>query len=76
MKSSEAKMKFEANYLDFVEITRNPAAITEFIPWLYAKDEKSFILCYDNDSVLSSREIGILISRLKVAGFRKAKIYF
>jgi hypothetical protein len=33
MKLSEAKLKCAANYFEFVEIRRNPAAIEEFIAW-------------------------------------------
>jgi hypothetical protein len=76
MKLSEAKLKCAANYFEFVEIRRNPAAMTEFIAWLYARDGKSFMLCSDNDSVLSARDLELLVSTLKEAGFREAKIYF
>ncbi len=76
MKISEAKLKCAANYFEFVEIRRNPAAMREFIAWLYARDGKSFMLCSDNDSVLSAGDLELLVSTLKGAGFREAKIYF
>lgn len=76
MKLSEVGLKAAAHYFEFVEIRRNPAEISEFIAWLYGKDGKSFMLCDEDDSVLSSQEIDLLVSTLKVAGFKKAKIYF
>ena len=76
MKMSKAKTKFEANYFDYVEIRKNPGDIREYIALLYGQDGKSFMLCYENDSVLSSLELEHLILMLKQVGFRKAKIYF
>jgi hypothetical protein len=34
------------------------------------------MLCSDNDSVLSAGDLELLVSTLKGAGFREAKIYF
>ncbi|MEE4144499.1 MAG: hypothetical protein V2I26_06840 [Halieaceae bacterium] len=76
MKLSEATVKAGENYFELVEIRRNPAEIAEFITWLYGGDGKSFMLCGEDDAVLSSRSIDLLISTLKEAGFKKAKIYF
>lgn len=76
MKISEAKEKFEANYFSFVEIRKNPGNITEYIALLFGQDGKSFMLCYENDTVLCSKEVEHLLLMLKEVGFSKAKIYF
>jgi len=76
MKLSEATVKAGEHYFELVEIRRNPAEISEFITWLYGCDGKSFMLCTEDDSVLSARSIDLLVSTLKKAGFKKAKIYF
>tara|TARA_R110001599_G_scaffold337686_1_gene556183 strand:- start:1430 stop:1660 length:231 start_codon:yes stop_codon:yes gene_type:complete len=76
MKISEAKEKFETNYFSLVEIRKNPANISEYIALLFGQDGKSFMLCYENDTVLCSRELEHLILMLKEVGFSRAKIYF
>jgi hypothetical protein len=76
MKLSAAKTKFEASYFDRVEIRKSPGDIREYIALLYARDGKSFMLCYENDAVISSGELEHLVLMLKQVGFRKAKIYF
>lgn len=70
------KEKFEANYFGFVEIRKNPGNISEYIALLYGQDGKSYMLCYESGTVISSRELEHLILMLKEVGFRKAKIYF
>lgn len=76
MKLSEAKVKFAADYFGFVEIRKNPGNISEYIALLYGRDGKSFMLCYENDTVLASKELEHLILMLKEVGFKRAKIYF
>jgi hypothetical protein len=76
MKISAAKTHFEANYFNHVEIRKNPGDIREYIALLYGQDGKSFMLCYENDAVISSGELEHLVLMLKQVGFRKAKIYF
>ncbi|MFT4823338.1 MAG: hypothetical protein ACJAUG_001513 [Halioglobus sp.] len=76
MKLSAAQSKFEENYLDYAEIRKSPGRISEYIVLLYGQDGRSFMLCYENDSVISSKEVEHLILMLKQVGFRKAKIYF
>lgn len=76
MKMSEAKLQFEANYFDFVEIRKNPGDLTHYIAMLYGRDGKSYMLCYENDTVLSSMELEHMVLMLKEVGFRRAKIYF
>jgi hypothetical protein len=76
MKLSEAKTRLENKYFDLVEIRKNPGNISEYIALLHGQDGKSFMLCCDNDSVLSTKELENLILLLKEVGFRKAKIYF
>jgi len=76
MKLSEAKTKFEDDYLGYAEIRNNPAKLTEYISLLHGRDGKSFMLCYENNSVISSQELEHLVLMLKQVGFRKAKIYF
>lgn len=76
MKLSDAKKALKENVFDFVEIRKNPGMINEYIVLLYAYDGKSFMLAYENDSVISSRELEHLILMLKEVGFRKARIYF
>lgn len=73
---SEAKTKVEENYFVYVEIRKNPGNIKEYIALLYGQDGKSFMLCDENDSVHSLRELEYLILKLKQTGFTKAKIYF
>jgi hypothetical protein len=76
MKLSEAKQALKQNFFDFVEIRKNPATVNEYIVLLYGYDGKSFMLAYENDSVLSSPELEHLILMLKETGFKKARIYF
>jgi hypothetical protein len=76
MKISEAKKELKNNYFNFVEIRKNPGKINEYIVLLHGHDGKSFMLAYENDSVLSSPELEHLILMLKEVGFKKAKIYF
>lgn len=75
MKLSDAKLKFEADYFDFAEIRKNPSNTSEYISLLYGRDGKSYMLCYENDKVLSSTDLEHLVLMLKVVGFRKVKIY-
>ena len=76
MKITKARVKFQANYFGFAEIRKNPGNISEYIAMLYSRDGKSYMLCHENDTVLSSRELEQLVLMLKEVGFRKAKIYF
>lgn len=76
MKLSDARKQFEADYFDFVEIRKNPGNTREYIALLFGRDGKSYMLCYENDKVLSSNELEHLFLMLKEVGFRKAKIYF
>lgn len=76
MKLSDAKVNFESDYFGFAEIRKNPGDISEYIALLYGRDGKSYMLCYENDTVLSSKELEHLVLMLKEVGFRKAKIYF
>ena len=50
--------------------------LTEYIVLLYGYDGKSFMLAYENDTVLSSPELEHLVLTLKEVGFKKARIYF
>ena len=76
MKLSEAKKALKENFIDFVEIRKNPGMTNEYIVLLYGFDGKSYMLAYENDSIISSRELEHLILMLKEVGFRKARIYF
>lgn len=76
MKISEAKNKFAESYFSYVEIRKNPSDISEYIAWLYGDDGKSFMLCYENDSIISAKELEHLVLMLREVGFRKAKVYF
>jgi hypothetical protein len=76
MKLSDAKVKFEEGYFGSVEIRKNPGNINECIALLYGRDGKSYMLCYENDTVQSSKELEHLVLMLKEVGFSKAKIYF
>lgn len=76
MKISEAKTKFESSYFSYAEIRKNPGNISEYIVWLYARDGKSFMLCFENSSAVSSKELDQLIQMLREVGFRRAKVYF
>jgi hypothetical protein len=76
MKILEAKKKFEDDYFGYAEIRKSPSKLSEYISLLHARDGKAFMLCYENDSVISSQELEHLILMLKQVGFRKAKIYF
>ncbi|MCB1700972.1 MAG: hypothetical protein H6985_06710 [Pseudomonadales bacterium] len=76
MKLSDAKVKFEDGYFGFVEIRKNPGNVSEYIALLYGVDGKSFMLCYENDTVISAQELEHLVLMLKEVGFRRAKIYF
>lgn len=76
MKLSEAKKALGENFFDFVEIRKNPGMISEYIVLLYGHNGKSFMLAYENDSVISSAELEHLILMLKEVGFKSARIYF
>jgi hypothetical protein len=76
VKISEAKVKFESSYFGYAEIRKNPGNISEYIVWLYGSDGKSFMLCYENSSAVSSQELDHLIQVLREVGFRRAKVYF
>ncbi len=76
MKMSEAKKALESNFFDYVEIRKNPANTNEYIVLLYGMNGKSFMLAYENDTVLSSADLEHLILMLKEIGFRKARVYF
>jgi len=76
MKLSDARNALKQKFFDFIEIRKNPANINEYIVLLYGYDGKSFMLAYENDSVLSSPELEQLILMLKEIGFKKARIYF
>lgn len=76
MKLSDAKLNFEAGYFDLVEIRKSPGNISEYIALLYGRDGKSYMLCNEQDVVVSSRQLEHLVMMLKEVGIRKAKIYF
>jgi hypothetical protein len=76
MKLSDAKEKYESAYFSHVEIRKNPSAITENIAFLHSRDGKSFMLCDENERVLSSSELEKIVVALKQVGFRKAKLHF
>ncbi len=76
MKISKAKAKCEDDYFVYVEIRKNPSKRSEYIALLYGRDGKSFMLCHENDSVVSSHEVEHLTLLLKQVGFSKAKLYF
>jgi|PlaIllAssembly_1097288.scaffolds.fasta_scaffold3159330_1 hypothetical protein len=76
MKLLDAKKALKENGFDFVEIRKNPGMINEYIVLLYGYDGKSYMLAYENDSIISSPELEHLILMLKEVGFRKARIYF
>ena len=76
MKVSEAKIKFDSSYFGYAEIRKNPSNISEYIVWLYGRDGKSFMLCDENSSAVSSKELDHLIQMLREVGFRRAKVYF
>jgi hypothetical protein len=76
MRLSEARKAIKQDFFDLVEIRKNPAMLNEYIILLYGYDGKSFMLAYENDSVLSSPELEHLILMLKEIGFKKARIYF
>lgn len=76
MKMSDAKQALENNFFDFVEIRKNPADISQYIVLMYGVNGRSFMLCYENDSVICSPELEHLVLMLKEIGFKKARIYF
>lgn len=76
MKISDAKLALKENFFDFIEIRKNPGMVSEYIVLLYGYDGKSFMLAYENDSVLTSPDLEQLVLILKEIGFRKARIYF
>ena len=76
MKLSAAQSKFADNYFSYAEIRKNPAEISEYIGLLYGRDGKSFMLCHESDTVVSSKEVNHLVQKLKQIGFKKAEIYF
>lgn len=76
MKISEAKQALKDNFFDFVEIRKNPADISQYIVLMYGVNGRSFMLCYENDSVICSAELEHLVLMLKEIGFKKARIYF
>jgi hypothetical protein len=76
VKISEAKLRFEEKYFNYAEIRKNPGNISEYVVWLYSRDGKSFMLCYENSSAVSSHELDHLVPLLREVGFRRAKVYF
>ena len=76
MKISEAKKHLEDNAFSQVEIRKNPANMEEYIALLYTHNGKTFMLAYENDTVLSSADLEHIVLMLKNIGFKKAKIYF
>ncbi len=76
MKLSAIKTECENAYFTLVEIRKNPGNASEYIGLLYGRDGKSFMLCDENDSVISKQELGEIVILLKEAGFKKAKLYF
>jgi len=76
MKISDAKTVLHNDGFDLIEIRRNPSDIEEYIVLLYTHEAKSFMLAYENDTVLSSTDLGHIVLLLKEIGFNKAKIYF
>lgn len=61
MKLSDAKLNFEAGYFDLVEIRKSPGNISEYIALLYGRDGKSYMLCNEEDVVVSSRQLEHLV---------------
>lgn len=76
MKISQAKKALQENLFDFVEIRNNPGNLNEYIVLLHCYDGKSFMLAYEDNSVLTSPELEHMILMLKEVGFKKARIYF
>jgi len=76
MKISEAKRELKNSFFNFVEIRKNPGNISEYIVLLYGHNGKSFMLAYENNSVLSSPQLEHIVLTLKEIGFKKARIYF
>ena len=76
MKISQAKKALLDNLFDFVEIRNNPGNMNEYIVLLHCHDGKSFMLAYEDDSVITSSELGHMVLMLKEVGFKKARIYF
>ena len=76
MKISDAKMELKKNGFNLVEIRKNPSNMQEYIAILYTHDGKSFMLAYENNTVLSSPDLEHVVMMLKDIGFKKAKIYF
>ncbi|MCB1689368.1 MAG: hypothetical protein KDI33_12820 [Halioglobus sp.] len=76
MKISDAKRVQREDGFNLVEIRKNPSKIEEYIAILYRHNGKSFMLAYENDTVLSSPDLEHIVLMLKDIGFKKAKIYF
>ena len=76
MKVSQAKQQLQDNVFSQVEIRKNPADMEQYIALLYTHNGKTFMLAYENDTVLSSPDLEHIVLMLKDIGFRKAKIYF
>ncbi len=76
MRISEAKKKQMNNGFNLVEIRKNPSNVEEYIAILYKNNGKSFMLAYENNTVLSSPDLEHIVLMLKDIGFKKAKIYF
>ncbi len=75
MKISAAKKVQSDDGFSLVEIRRNPSGTGEFIVILYRHDGKSFMLAYENDTVLSTPDLEHITLMLKDIGLKKAEIY-
>ncbi|CAA0126230.1 Uncharacterised protein [Halioglobus japonicus] len=76
MKISEARKVQSDDGFNLVEIRRNPSNTEEYIAILYRHNGKSFMLAYENDTVLSSPDLEHITLMLKDIGLKKAKVYF
>ncbi len=75
MKLSEAKVKFEEHYFDSVEIRVSPGNMDNYFAMLYGRDGKLFMLCNEDESVVSLEDIGQLVVMLKELGCKELKLY-
>ena len=76
MKISDAKREQQKGGFSYIEIRKNPGNIEEYIAILYKSNGKSFMLAYEDNTVLSSSDLEHIVLMLKDIGFKKAKIYF
>ena len=76
MKLSAIKTECANDYFTLIEIRKSPGNSNEYIGLLYGRDGKSFMLCDEDESVISKQDLGDIVNLLKEAGFKNATIYF